>query len=53
MEDLFEHVDTVGPFKVMLPVRSSGEAREEGLRLLTVDRGLVGHPLAITAHELG
>ena len=28
LEDLFEHVDTVGPFKVMLPVRSSGEAQE-------------------------
>ena len=28
LEDLFEHVDTVGPFKVMLPVRSSGEAQK-------------------------
>ena len=28
LEVLFEYVDTVGPFKVMLPVRSSGEAPE-------------------------
>ncbi len=28
LEDLFEHVDTVGPFKVMIPVRSSGEAQK-------------------------
>ena len=36
------------PFDELLLV----QAQEEGLRLLTVDRGLVGHPLAITAHEL-
>ena len=36
------------PFDELLLV----QAQEEGLRLLTVDRGLIGHPLAITAHEL-
>ncbi len=36
------------PFDELLLV----QAQEEGLRLLTVDRGLVGHPLAITAQEL-
>ena len=35
------------PFDELLLV----QAQEEGLRLLTVDRGLIGHPLAITAHE--
>ena len=28
LEDLFEHADTVGPFTVMIPVRSSGEAQK-------------------------
>ena len=36
------------PFDELLLV----QAQEEGLRLLTVDRGLIGHPLAITAQEL-
>ena len=35
------------PFDEMLLV----QAQEEGLRLLTVDRRLVGHPLAVVAHE--
>ena len=36
------------PFDELLLV----QAQEEGLRLLTADRRLVGHPLAVAAHEL-
>ncbi len=36
------------PFDEMLLV----QAQEEGLRLLTEDRQLSGHPLAITAHQV-
>ena len=36
------------PFDKLLLVQT----QEESLRLLTVDRDLIGHPLAITAHEL-
>ena len=40
LEDLFEHVDTVGPFKVMIPVRSSGEAQKlYGFALSTLQLG--------------
>ncbi len=35
------------PFDELLLV----QAQEEDLRLLTIDRGLIGHPLAITATE--
>ncbi len=37
------------PFDELLLVQS----QEEGLGLLTVDRQLVGHPLAITMYDLG
>ena len=37
------------PFDELLLV----QAQEEGLRLLTVDRRLAGHPLAVGTHELG
>ena len=40
-----EHKD---PFDELLLV----QAQQEGLRLLTVDKRLVGHPLAIAGHEL-
>ena len=40
LEDLFEHVDTVGPFKVMIQVRSSGEAQKlYGFALSTLQLG--------------
>ncbi len=42
-------LDHKDPFDELLLV----QAQEEGLRLLTVDRRLVGHPLAVAAHELG
>ncbi len=42
-------LDHKDPFDELLMV----QAQEEGLRLLTVDRLLVGHPLAIAVHELG
>ncbi len=35
------------PFDELLLV----QAQEEDLRLLTIDRGLIGHPFAITANE--
>ena len=38
-------IDHKDPFDELLLV----QAQEEGLRLLTVDRQLVGHPLAVTA----
>ena len=41
-------LDHRDPFDELLLV----QAQEEGLRLLTVDRRLVGHPLAVTAQEL-
>lgn len=41
----FDHMD---PFDEFLLV----QAQEEGLRLLTVDRLLVGQPFAVGAHEL-
>lgn len=41
-------LDHKDPFGELLLV----QAQEEGLRLLTVDRRLVGHPLAVTAQEL-
>ena len=37
------------PFDELLLV----QAQEEGLRLLTVDRLLIGHPLAVASHEAG
>ena len=37
-------IPPVGPFDELLLVR----AREEGLKLLTTDRQIIGHPLAIT-----
>ena len=37
------------PFDELLMV----QAQVEGLRLLTKDRRLVGHPLAVVVHELG
>lgn len=37
------------PFDELLLV----QAQEEGLRLLTVDRLLAGHPLAVASHEAG
>ena len=46
LETPLEHKD---PFDELLLV----QAQEEGLRLLTVDRRLVGHPLAVASHELG
>ena len=45
LETPLDHMD---PFDELLLV----QAQEEGLRLLTVDRRLVGHPLAVGAHEL-
>ena len=42
-------LDHKDPFDELLLV----QAQEEGLRLLTVDRRLAGHPLAVAAHELG
>ena len=42
-------LDHKDPFDELLLV----QAQEEGLRLLAVDRRLVGHPLAVEAHELG
>ena len=45
LETPLEHKD---PFDELLLV----QAQEEGLRLLTVDRRLVGHPLAVAPHEL-
>jgi len=42
---LHDHKD---PFDELLLVQAQGE----GLRLLTVDRHLIGHPLAVTAREL-
>ena len=41
-------LDHKDPFDELLLV----QAQEEGLRLLTVDRSLVDHPLAVTVHEL-
>ena len=41
-------LDHKDPFDELLLV----QAQEEGLRLLTVDRRLVGHPLAVTAQDL-
>ena len=41
-------LDHKDPFDELLMV----QAQEEGLRLLTADRRLVGHPLAVTAQEL-
>lgn len=41
-------LDHKDPFDELLMV----QAQEEGLRLLTVDRNLAGHPLAIAVHEL-
>ena len=46
LETPLEHKD---PFDELLLV----QAQEEGLRLLTVDRLLVDHPLAVAVHELG
>ena len=45
LETPLEHKD---PFDELLLV----QAQEEGLRLLTVDRRLVGHPFAVAPHEL-
>ena len=42
-------LDHKDPFDELLMV----QAQEEGLRLLTADRLLVGHPLAIAVQELG
>ncbi len=42
-------LDHRDPFDELLMV----QAQEEGLRLLTVDRCLFGHPLAVAVHELG
>ena len=47
--DLETPLDHKDPFDELLMV----QAQEEGLRLLTVDRRLVGHPLAVAVHELG
>ena len=41
-------LDHKDPFDELLLV----QAQEEGLRLLTADRQLAGHPLAVAAHEL-
>ena len=46
LETPLDHKD---PFDELLLV----QAQEEGLRLLTADRRLVGHPLSVVAHELG
>ena len=40
-------LDHRDPFDELLLV----QAQEEGLRLLTADRRLIGHPLAVSAHE--
>ena len=45
LDVVLDHKD---PFDELLLV----QAQEEGLRLLTVDRRLAGHPLAVAAHEL-
>ena len=45
LETPLEHKD---PFDELLLV----QAQDEGLRLPTVDRRLVGHPLAVAPHEL-
>ena len=45
LEKPFDHKD---PFDELLLV----QAREEGLRLLTRDRRLAGHPLAIASRDL-
>ena len=45
LETPLDHND---PFDELLLV----QAQEERLRLLTVDRRLIGHPLAVAAHEL-
>ena len=45
LEAPLDHKD---PFDELLLV----QAQEEGLRLLTADRRLAGHPLAVAAHEL-
>ena len=42
-------IDHRDPFDELLLV----QAQEEGLRLLTVDRLLVDHPLAVGTHDLG
>lgn len=42
-------IDHRDPFDELLLV----QAQEEGLKLLTVDRRLLGHPLAVAACELG
>ena len=42
-------LDHKDPFDELLMV----QAQEEGLWLLTADRRLVGHPLAVAVHELG
>ncbi len=41
-------LDHRDPFDELLLV----QAQEEGLKLLTADKQLVGHPLAVAAHEL-
>lgn len=41
--------DHEDPFDELLMV----QAQEEGPRLLTLDRRLAGHPLAVAVHELG
>lgn len=46
LETPLDHKD---PFDELL----MAQAQEEYLRLLTLDRLLVGHPLAIAVHELG
>ena len=45
LETPLDHKD---PFDELLLV----QAQEEGLRLLTVDKMLAGHPLAISVKEL-
>ena len=47
-DELEVPLDHKDPFDEMLLV----QAQVEGLRLLTVDRSLVDHPLAVTVHEL-
>jgi len=42
-------LDHRDPFDELLMI----QAQEEGLRLLTLDRHLVGHPLAVAVHEPG
>ena len=46
LEPPLDHKD---PFDELLLV----QARQEGLKLLTADRRLAGHPLAVAAEELG